>query len=680
MKLVTLCEFTYLPMLSWIEGFKTMLTVSTAPQNDHNPRPRSSVDQNQDPNRSTPSHTPSFSLSSIPSWAIGAIYNRCCSQETTPPQPKTTTSHVHSNSEDIPEYLGDMLSDSPVTNGGGNGNDGQSPSSKMNRSGGSTRGRPSAKSSSKPKTSYQLAHPPWHQFHKRLRIRPRVLLQLQQTSQTPRPIPMLDVMPASSLAGRPVIGRRLPSVIKTKDGLGLNDLIVARSELFDKTVSGILDKNLGLSASEGEEEEDENASSREVVATICRIYREGYKGKAEIRLVNGPVWEATPLENGSYEFTANTPNGVQIVRWVPRAAKSNRFAFAQDGEGQRFTFSVIDPTTRRHPVIASMTQRSVEVFDRYTKTTGHNNTFFSTHRPSLSGDSDASNADLPMDPSVQETDDDLRTLIILTGIWVAFKEGWSQIFNYDDNSQCVSRSSSTSRKNNNNNTSTTAEGEDKEQIAPSPIGGGGQDQKGDINKPRKYGSLTRRSNSTGSALKERKARSFSAPMMDQTTTTTTTSTTTTTTPRRKRHSTLSVLNSRPKMDEMMIPYDYQNANTTNPSPPPQPRARLAKVDLDPSSVKLNGWKHPRRGTLAGEDADGEADTDADIYAYAVESQTPTTPTPIQSQTHTHTYTPSSSRDVTPNRGTTTTPTTRRRNRFSNWFYFVFNKKRESTLA
>lgn len=280
------------------------------------------------------------------------------------------------------------------------------------------------KQSSRPKTIYQLAHPAAHARHRRLKLRPKLLLQLQRVSQTSRPLPVLDVLPSTVFLPR--LARKFPTIFKGKKGLGPNDLIVVTSDLYERTVGDIADKYLS-----SDEESHEN---REVIATICQILREDAlsQGRAEICLNSGPAWEAIPLPNGSYEFRAPTDHGVQVLRWVSRGAKSRRVSAPPGGslheDGKRFTFSVINPNTRRHPVIASMTRNVLEVFDEYSMPSD----------PALSPTcgmsvvSDSSELDTPLDQEVIKTDDSLRTIIILTAIWVAFREGWSQNFTYDD--------------------------------------------------------------------------------------------------------------------------------------------------------------------------------------------------------------------------------------------------------
>ncbi|KAJ6100983.1 hypothetical protein N7499_000613 [Penicillium canescens] len=276
------------------------------------------------------------------------------------------------------------------------------------------------------KTSYQFAHPASHARHKRLRLRPKLLLQLQQVSQTPRPLPVVDVLPSTSYL--PLLARKFPAIYRTRNGLGPYDLIVVISEQYERTVTSIPEKHVSS--------EDEAEDHREVVATICQKTQEDarLKGKAEICLNFGPVWEATPLLSGSYEFVAQTENGAQVVRWALRGGRNRRMT-APAGmnsreEGKRFTFSVIDPTTRRHPVIASMTRNQLEVHDEYSMT-ARTGTGPTTPTSAMSVVSDASD-DTPLDANIVTLDDGLRTLIITTGIWVAFREGWSHNFSYGD--------------------------------------------------------------------------------------------------------------------------------------------------------------------------------------------------------------------------------------------------------
>ncbi len=278
----------------------------------------------------------------------------------------------------------------------------------------------------RPKTLYQFAYPVAHTWHKRLKLRPKLLLQLQQVSQTPRPLPILDVQQKST-SYLPRFVRKFLATLFQKNAQGPNDVSVVKSELYTRTVASIPRKHITC---EGEDDDD----PRQVVATIFRMPQEddGRKGKAKIRLHFGPVWEATALPSGSYEFVARTEGGVRVMRWALRGGKNRRLS-ASPGtqprdDTKRFTFSVIDPNTRRHPVIASMTMNQLEVYNGYS-VVGPSTNGLITPSSGMSVISDTSDNEAPVDTKNAITlDERLRILIIVTGVWVACWEGWSQNF------------------------------------------------------------------------------------------------------------------------------------------------------------------------------------------------------------------------------------------------------------
>ncbi|KAL2823935.1 hypothetical protein BDW59DRAFT_91322 [Aspergillus cavernicola] len=364
---------------------------------------------------------------------------------------------------------------------------------------------------SRPKTTYQLAHPAINARHKRLKLRPKLLLQLQRVSPA-RPVPVFDVLPSTMF--RPRLARKVPAILRGKRGLGPNDLIVTSSDLYERAAGDAVEKGLSL--------DDENGEHREVVATICQLLKEDAlsRGKVEICLNCGLVWEATPLPNGSYEFAANTDSGLMILRWVRRGPKKRRVSAPPGSilpeDTRRFTFSVIDPTTRRHPVIASMTRNLLEVYDRYSLPS----TAPSSPTSAMSIISDGSEMDIPLDQQVIETDEKLRMLIIITSIWVAFREGWSHNFHYNDSaaSTKTARSSSVSK-----GFPTTAPVNEDDRI----LSGRDSDLERQVptdpnrrvvtwtspaqhppatERSIQYGSLSKRSNSTGAAFIERSNR------------------------------------------------------------------------------------------------------------------------------------------------------------------------------
>ncbi|KAI9806592.1 MAG: hypothetical protein M1825_006049 [Sarcosagium campestre] len=225
-----------------------------------------------------------------------------------------------------------------------------------------------SKKSTRLKTSFRLAHPPPPIFHhRRLQRRPRLLLQLHRVSQSARREPPLDVVPSALLAPR--LARGFPRFLKGRDGPSVDDLVVLINRGYNAPK---LIEEGGNDVSD-----DDSSDSRDVVATICqaRVDQDlGSSGKAELCFKEGPLWEATPLSTGAYEISGTDRDGQRILaRWVPRPSARRRSqglpkprvpSIGVD-EDRKFSFSIIDPNKRRHPVIAVMTGVSIDVFDTY---------------------------------------------------------------------------------------------------------------------------------------------------------------------------------------------------------------------------------------------------------------------------------------------------------------------------
>ncbi|KAJ6016283.1 hypothetical protein N7540_010874 [Penicillium herquei] len=374
----------------------------------HTPDP--SVHPETPPAQSSSSYCSALSLATLP--LLGSLYNRSKQLDALPSSPNSILG-VAMNPTPKPKEAESAL-----------------PRPRVGRSNTAT-----TRKASRSKTSYQLAHPAAHARHKRLKLRPKLLLQLQQVTHTPRPLPILDILPSTLFVPR--LARKFPTVFRGRNGLGPNDLIIVTSELYERRVGKIPETSTSA--------DDDDEDQREVVATICQILQGDalQKGKAEICLNFGPVWEATPLPSGSYEFVTRTENGIKVMRWALRAGRNRRYSAQPSSEPRedtkRFTFSVIDPNTRRHPVIASLTRNQLEVYDEYSAVT-RSNTGPTTPSSGMSVISDLSDNEGPEElytntnanAKVYTLDDELRTMIIVTGIWVAFREGWSDNFSYGD--------------------------------------------------------------------------------------------------------------------------------------------------------------------------------------------------------------------------------------------------------
>jgi len=297
---------------------------------------------------------------------------------------------------------------------------------------------------SKPKTTYAFGHPPPVSAHKQhFHIRPRVLLQLQKLSKTARPTPVLEVIPSVTFASR--VARRLPRTLKGKVGLGADDLVIVSSERYDTDESDAREPDDLL--------EDARWDEREVISVISNLNRGKIEGqaKAEIWMNHGQTWTASILVNGSYQFVFTDKHGLRTVaRWVRKQANGLRISRPQNrsrapSEEKRFNFSLLNPNSRRHAIIATLDRHSVEVSDRYNSPPiSPSMQDVSTPTASLSEASVDGYMNfketVPAPEYPIEVDENLRTLIIITGVWVAFQEGMSTSFNHQEvaNGQPVS--------------------------------------------------------------------------------------------------------------------------------------------------------------------------------------------------------------------------------------------------
>ncbi|KAK4964865.1 hypothetical protein LTR66_012225, partial [Elasticomyces elasticus] len=246
-----------------------------------------------------------------------------------------------------------------------------------------------------------------------------------------RPLPAYEVVPSAIFS--PKLGKAISKVFKARHGLCPNDLVITRAEKYH---------------SDGDKEVDREAG--DVVGLICRGRREDKEDqaatqaapRARICLADGTEWEATPLANGGYEMVTTDSHGLSSsARWVPKKATklkpgiSPSRASPQDWE-KKFNFSTISPSSRRHPIIATMSRSSIDVLDSY----GMPSNAMSSAPPTPSPSTEPATpnlATLSTEPmlSTQEqivTGEDLRTLIIVSGVWVALREGWSPSFRHSN--------------------------------------------------------------------------------------------------------------------------------------------------------------------------------------------------------------------------------------------------------
>ncbi|CAN8098105.1 unnamed protein product [Discula destructiva] len=286
-------------------------------------------------------------------------------------------------------------------------------------------------------TSYLLAVPPRISGTKKTlfkTIRPRLVLQLQELVANQRSRPTIDVFPSTLLAG----AYALPRMFGAKRELCSRDLILVKSEDY--------------TASTGEA--DETRSSRRQPVAVLSSGR-GQADGGEILLDDGSVWACSSSSSKAhYNFIHVDDHGTSLtVRWVKRNPSrrvsgaplspvssqvqspyvSGKTVEAADPD-YRYTFSIIDPTTRRHPILANLTPQSIEIYDEYTAPSPSSTRHPPTRPVSdLSGATNSNSvnpppASLSISGSSQfserhTVDENIQKLIMVTGLWLALRVG-----------------------------------------------------------------------------------------------------------------------------------------------------------------------------------------------------------------------------------------------------------------
>lgn len=279
-------------------------------------------------------------------------------------------------------------------------------------------------------TNFLLAQaPPRIGTKKRiLHLRPRLLLQLQQLSADRRPKPWIDVLPSSVVSGTLIasrLARRFPRMFRIKGELGLNDVILVKSEDYD-----------ARSSDNSEDDGDEDSlDKRELVAVISPLPRQ--EDSVEIVLADGSVWTASPMPTGSYEFTCVDDDGHKTTaRWVKKTPKASPIESqassvisppSSDSTEYTFKFSLINPLSRRHPIMATLTPTNLEIFDNYT-TISSSSGRYPPSRP-FPAEVNGSGEVTPVltspttDRTTAPVDEATKTLITVTSTWISLSHG-----------------------------------------------------------------------------------------------------------------------------------------------------------------------------------------------------------------------------------------------------------------
>ncbi|KAI1077270.1 hypothetical protein F5B20DRAFT_279312 [Whalleya microplaca] len=277
-------------------------------------------------------------------------------------------------------------------------------------------------------TTYLLAQPaPKLRTKQRIiHIRPKLLLQMQQLSLNQRPKPAIDVYPSSAFAGSllaPLL-KRCPRIARIKKELSVQDVMLVRSEDYSPR------------ASESDSDGDEDSiKSRELLAVFSPL-KSG--DKTQIVLADGTVWVATPRSSGSAcscDFVSVDAHGnTTTARWVrkqvvtkslPTTPTSNIPSLSKPSVvDYKFTFSIINPNHRRHPIFATLTSSSLDILDTYT-TVSQSASRYPPTSPMLSSPLCATDdANGSFQRTTQQVEEWQKEFISISAIWVALRHGW----------------------------------------------------------------------------------------------------------------------------------------------------------------------------------------------------------------------------------------------------------------
>lgn len=305
-------------------------------------------------------------------------------------------------------------------------------------------GRGKRKAFKHPETKYYLAAPAptMTQKQRLIHLRPRMVLQLQRLPPSGRPVPILEVKSSSTFVPR--IAKKFPGLYKGSGQLGINDVMICKSENYDE--GDTYDGDEVKETTCGTESYDE----KEVIAVVCQAPKDsGYSD--ELCFDDGSRWTMAPGSKGwSFELTkTDVVTGEKIVaRWVP-AGTSRRSSFqtpitkaakgaaeaAKMAKNEKYNFSLVDPLKRRHPVLATLKQTGLTIKDTYssiTETLTSSSASLSAEAPRPGSSADYENGAIggagtcpvPFEPPVIRTTEEQKLLIEISAVWLASRLGW----------------------------------------------------------------------------------------------------------------------------------------------------------------------------------------------------------------------------------------------------------------
>ena len=262
-------------------------------------------------------------------------------------------------------------------------------------------------------TQYRLAVPPPQRKSRPrslIHFRPPMLLQLQRID-VKRGVPAFDVLPPS-IASSSLLVPRLAQRLRAKPTLGPDDLVVVRSEDY-KSDSPADSNNARL-------------ESRDLMGIISPLPDLG-EDVAEIVMGDGSVWTTSLQPNGAYEFKSTDGNGItRTARWakskgVPRRESGTPTSTDFPAPEPRWTFSVLSPSTKRHPIMGTLNPDNLIVYDTYRSLSASSSRHPPTRPFPVPGDAAATSTSTSDERVHRVTPDEYKKLMIVTATWIKMR-------------------------------------------------------------------------------------------------------------------------------------------------------------------------------------------------------------------------------------------------------------------
>ncbi|KFY28672.1 hypothetical protein V491_00347, partial [Pseudogymnoascus sp. VKM F-3775] len=227
---------------------------------------------------------------------------------------------------------------------------------------------------------------------------------------------------------------------------------------------------------------EDTASDRDILAVICQVPK-GDPGTVEICLEDGSRWNARPSVKGVLELVKTDPvtGEEMIARWVPRGTSPRNSLQTPSRRASeilepRYQFSFINPSTRRHPILATLTQDTLKISNTYSPVSNSEEehptvsssrtssppssvsflflsapfffiSFLCLYLPHLglilhwigswfvhSPDGEHLDSNTNADPKILVVYDEQRLLIEVSAAWIALRQGWCPSFHYGESS------------------------------------------------------------------------------------------------------------------------------------------------------------------------------------------------------------------------------------------------------